>query len=189
MRWIMGTGTDEGDYMPKIIATIIELAVFVCALWVLFFLSNLLHEAGHALGYMIATGDGQWHIRVGSGKKLLNAGRLTVKLLPFDGCFMPQEQNRTDTKAKWIATLSGGPAVSLMLVAILLAVKLGGMSLHSEVIASDALESLVTTALSINSFTMVLPLIPTRYFYGETKGMETDGLRIINAIRSRKSKS
>ena len=162
--------------MPRITAAIVESAIFICALWVLFFLSTLLHEVGHALGYMIATGDGQWHIRVGSGKKLLNAGSVTVKLLPFDVCFMPQEQNRTDTKAKWIATLSGGPAVSLMLVAILLAVKLGGMSLHSEVIASDALESLVTSALSINLFTLVLSLIPAHCFYGETKGMETDGL-------------
>lgn len=118
---------------------------------------------------MIATGDGQWHIRVGSGKKLLNAGRLTVKLLPFDGCFIPPEENRIDSTAKRIAMLSGGPAVSLMLVAILLAVKLGGMSLHSEVIASDALESLVTTALSINSFTMVLSLIPTRIFWRDKR--------------------
>ncbi len=162
--------------MPRITAAVVESAIFICALWVLFFLSILLHEAGHALGYMIATGDGQWHIRVGSGKKLLNAGRLTVKLLPFDGCFIPPEENRIDSTAKRIAMLSGGPAVSLMLVAILLAVKLAGLSFPSEVIASSALESLVTSALSINLFTLVLSLIPAHCFYGETKGMKTDGL-------------
>ena len=59
--------------MPKTIAIIIEFAIFVCALWVLTFLSTFLHEVGHALGYMIATGDRHWHIRVGSGKKLLNS--------------------------------------------------------------------------------------------------------------------
>ena len=54
--------------MPKIIAIIIEFAIFVCALWVLTFLSTFLHEVGDALGYMIATGDRRWHIKVGSGK-------------------------------------------------------------------------------------------------------------------------
>lgn len=175
--------------MPKIIAVIIELAIFVCALWVLFFLSTLLHEVGHALGYMIATGDRHWHIRVGSGKKLLNTKRLTVKLLPFDGCFMPSEKNKIDTTAKRIAILSGGPAVSLILVVVLLLVKLGGISLHSEVIASDAIESFISYTLSVNLFTLILALIPTHYFHGETKGMETDGLQIINAIKSHRIKS
>ncbi len=54
--------------MLKIIAIIIELALYVCALWLLFSLSSFLHEVGHALGYMIATGDKHWHIRVGWGK-------------------------------------------------------------------------------------------------------------------------
>ncbi len=175
--------------MPKIIAIIIELAIFVCALWVLSFLSTFLHEVGHALGYMIVTGDRHWHIRVGSGKKLLNTKRLTVKLFPFDGCFMPPEKNKIDTTAKLIAILSGGPAVSLILVAVLLLVKLGGISLHSEVIASSAIESFISSAFSINLFILTLTLIPTHYFHGETKGMETDGLQIINAIKRHRSKS
>lgn len=176
--------------MPKIVAIIFELAIFVCALWVLFFLSTLLHEVGHALGYMIATGDRHWHIRVGSGRNLLNTKRLTVKLLPFDGFFTPLEINKIDTTAKLIAMLSGGPVVSLILVAVLLLAKLGGISLHSEVIASDAIESFVNIALSINLFILILSLIPAHYFLGEIKGAETDGLQIINAIkRHRRSKS
>lgn len=175
--------------MPKIIAIIIEYAIFVGALWLLFFLSTLLHEAGHAIGYLLATGDTHWHIRVGSGKQLLNTKRLTVKLLPFDGCFMPSEKNKIDTTAKLIATLSGGPAASLILVAVLLPVKLGGISLHSEVIASDAVEAFISSALSVNLFTLILALIPTHYFHGEMKGMETDGLQILNAIKRHRSKS
>ena len=46
--------------MPKIIAAVIELLVSVCAMWLLVFLSTF-----HALGYMLAAGDGHWHIRVG----------------------------------------------------------------------------------------------------------------------------
>ena len=38
-----------------------------------------------------------------------------MKLLSFDSCFIPAEKNKIDTTAKLIATLSGGPAVSLIL--------------------------------------------------------------------------
>ena len=172
--------------MPKIVAMIIEWAVFLCAMWVLCFLSTLLHEIGHALGYRIATGGRRWHIRVGSGKKLLDTGRLTVKLLPFDGCFVPSETDAIDTTAKLIATLAGGPAVSLILVIALLPVKLGGVSLDSEVIASDAVESLINGAFFINLFTLILSLIPTHYFHGEMKGTETDGFQIIHALKKHK---
>ncbi len=174
--------------MPKTIAIIIELALSVCALWVIAFLLTFLHEAGHALGYMIATGDRHWHIRAGSGKKLLNTKQLTVKLFPFDGCFMPSEKNRIDTTAKLIATLSGGPAVSLILAAVLLPVKINGISLQSEVIASGAMEFFLNSALFINLFILILALLPTHYFHGEIKGMETDGLQIIHAIKRHKSK-
>lgn len=173
--------------MPKTIAIIIEFAIFVCALWVLTFLSTFLHEVGHALGYMIATGDRHWHIRVGSGKKLLNSKRLTVKLLPFDGLLTPLEKNSIDTATKLIIILSGGPVVSLILVIGLLLLKFGGISFHSELIVLSAIESFIGIALSINFFILILPVIPTHYLYGEVKGLETDGLQIINAIKSQKN--
>ena len=137
----------------------------------------------------MATGDKHWHIRVGSGKKLLNTKRLTVKLLPFDGCFMPSEKSKIDTTAKLMAIISGGPAVSLIFAAILLLAKLGSISVHAGIIASDAIEFFISCALSINLFILVLALIPTHYFHGEIKGMETDGLQIINAIRSHRRRS
>ena len=171
--------------MFKIFAIIIELTICGCVLWILCFLSTALHEIGHALGYMIATGDRHWHIRVGSGKCLINTRRLTVKLLPFDGFFAPIEKNKIDTKAKLIMVLSGGPAVSLILAAVLLLVKFGGISLHSDVISSGAVEFFINSALFINLFTLILSLIPTHYFHGELKGTETDGLQIINVIKSK----
>ncbi len=114
--------------MPKIIAGIIELVVLIVTLWVLSFLSTFLHELGHALGYMFATGDRHWHIRVGWGKRLLNTKALTVNLLVFDGFFTPSEK-KIDTRAKLISTLSGGPIVSLLAVLGLLTLKYGGVSI------------------------------------------------------------
>ena len=93
-----------------------------------------------------------------------------------------------DTTAKLIAMLAGGPAASLLLVAVLLAIRLGGVSLHSELIASDAIEFFVRSALFINLFTLILALMPTHYFHGEIKGMETDGLQILHAIKNHRRK-
>ena len=116
---------EGGDPIPEALAVVIELALYVCALWVLLFLSTFLHELGHALGYMLAAGGRRWHIRVGWGRTLLDTKRLTVGLLPFDGFFSPPEEAGIDTTAKLVAVLSGGPAVSLILVISLLLVRSG----------------------------------------------------------------
>ena len=91
-----------------------------------------------------------------------------------------------DTATKLIVVLSDGPVVSLILVIGLLLLKFGGICFHSELIALSAIESFIGIALSINFFILILPVIPTHYLYGEVKGLETDGLQIINAIKSHK---
>ena len=167
-----------------ILAVIIELFVFIFALWVMLFLSTLLHELGHAIGYMLSTGDRHWHIRVGSGKTLFETKLLTVKLLTFDGNFNPAE-NKIDSKAKLISTLIGGPVISLVLVIVLLLLRFGDVSFNSEIITSSAIESFINFALFCNVFIFVLSIIPVHYFFGEIKGMETDGLKIINALKDK----
>ena len=171
--------------MPKIIAVILELSVLICALWLMLFLSTFLHELGHAIGYMFSTGGRRWHIRVGSGKRLLKTNALTVKLLVFDGLFEPTE-DRIDTRGKLISTLIGGPVASLVLVIVFLCLKLGDISFSSGFITSSAITSFVDFALSLNVFILVLSVIPAHYFCGENKGMETDGRKILNAIKGSK---
>lgn len=168
--------------MEKTVAVIIELSVSVCALWLLFLLSTLFHELGHAVGYMLATGDRQWHIRVGWGKRILNTKRLTVNLLVFDGLFSPSKRE-FDSKAKLIMTLLGGPVFSLVLVAGLLGLRCSGPVLQSDFFADSAMEFFLNTALSVNLFILVLSIVPIRYFHGEIRGLETDGLQILHTIR------
>ncbi len=171
--------------MPKMVAIIIEVTVSVLVLWALSFLSTLLHELGHAFGYMLSTGGRHWRIRIGSGKKLLETKPLTVKLFILDGCFDPAE-NRIDSKAKLILTLSGGPFVSLVLVMALLVLRFGSVSFNSGIIATSSIEFFINYALYLNMFILVLSVLPVRYFCGEIKGMETDGLKILNAIKGKK---
>ena len=170
--------------MPKIVAALIETIVSVLMLWVLSFLSTFLHELGHALGYVLSTGGRHWHIRIGSGIKLLETKPLTVKLFVFDGCFEPAE-NRINSKAKLIATLAGGPVVSLVLVTALLFLRFGNVSFDSGIFAAGAIEFFINYALWLNVFILVLSIIPTHYFFGEIRGTETDGLKILNAIKGR----
>ena len=171
--------------MLKILAVIIELLVSLCALWFLSFLSTFFHELGHALGYMLATGDKHWHIRVGWGKQLLHTKALTVNLLVFDGRFTPTE-NRFDTKAKLITTLSGGPVVSFLLVLGLFVLKFGAVSFQSDVLADGVNEFFLNTAMFLNLYILVLSILPVHYFYGEIKRMETDGLQIVRAMKEEK---
>ena len=145
--------------MPKPVAIILELAVCICALWTVSFFSTLFHELGHAAGYMLSTGGRRWHIRVGSGKKLLDTKSLTVKLLIVDGYFDPAE-NRIDTKAKLISTLSGGPAASLVLVILLLILRFGGFTFDSEIIAAESIEFFINYALIYNAFILIMSVIP-----------------------------
>ena len=164
------------------VAILFELAVLVCALWALSFLSTVLHELGHALGYMLATGDTHWHIRVGWGKRLLNVKALTVNLLVFDGLFTPSKKE-FDTRVKLITTLSGGPAASLLLVLALFLVRSRGLSFQSEFLADGVMEYCLNYTFFLNLYILLLSVSPIRYFHGEVKGLESDGLQIIHAMR------
>ena len=174
--------------MPGVIAVIMELAIFVCALWVITFLSTLVHELGHAVGYMLAARDRHWHIRVGWGRRLLNTKALIVHLMVFDGFFTPAEKT-IDTKAKLITTLLGGPVFSLLTAAGLLTLKLGGLSFPPGFFADSAMEFMLNTAISVNLCILVLSAAPIRYFHGKIKGLESDGLQIIHAVGNRGNQS
>ena len=87
------------------------------------------------------------------------------------------------TKAHGVATLLGGPLVSLLLVAGLWCLKSGGISVQTGILADGVIEFFVDLAFYINLFILLLSLLPIRYFHGQIKGMETDGLQILHIVR------
>ena len=170
--------------MPRIIAVVVEWLAYLCALWFLTFLSTFLHEFGHALGYMLATQDSHWHIRVGWGKRLLNTKALTVNLLVFDGFFTPSDE-KIDTKAKLLTMLLGGPVASLLLVVGFLFLRFGGLFFQSDILADGVVDALLNFTLYLNLFLLLFSLASMHYFGGEVRGHETDGLQIIHTIRKK----
>ena len=173
-----------GKVMVKILLVILEIGVSLIAVWLLTFLSFFLHELGHAAGHMLATGDRNWHIRVGWGKQLLNTKKLAVNLIVFDGYFTPA-QTEYATKAKLIAMLAGGPAVSMLLFAGFLALKLSGLSFQSDFLADGTVEWFLNYPLYLNLMLFVSSLLPMHYPWGEAKGMASDGLKIFRVLKSR----
>ena len=110
---------------------------------------------------------------------------LTVNLLVFDGCFIPSEK-KIDTKAKLIATLSGGPAVSLLLVLGLSILKFVGFSFQSKVLADGVIEFFLNNALCLNLFILILSLLPVHYSHREIKRLQTDRIQLIHAMKKHK---
>lgn len=174
--------------MPKVLAVIMELLLAVVFLWLLSFLVTFLHEFGHALGYMLGAGGRRWHIRVGSGKVLLDTKVLTVKAFPFDGYFSPLEK-KIDSHAKLIMVLAGGPVLSLLLVVGLLVLKTSGISIHPEIFGPESMDFLSNYALWMSIGMLIITARPGHYSSGENNGMATDGQKIINVIKKIKSGS
>lgn len=169
--------------MLRVVGFIVEILILVCVYWFVFFFSALIHEFGHALVYMIVTGDSHWHIRIGAGKTLLKTQRLTIKFAPFYGFFEPYE-NKLDTKAKSILMLLGGPLFSLIMVVLLLFIRLKTGTFDFGFITLDAIINILSLAFFLNISTFLFTIVPMRYFWGEHRGMPSDGLRIFKIVKS-----
>ena len=168
--------------MPKLIVIIGKTAIFVCTSWAVCLVSVFLHEFGHALAYMLATGDRFWHIEIGQGKRILKTKSLTVNMLVLDGCFAPIE-DKIDSTAQLVITLSGGPVMSLLLVIGLSVLRFGGTPLSSVISASGMFEPLFWVALIINLFILLWSVFPAYGFFRNMKDVGTDVMQIIDALR------
>ncbi len=60
-----------------------------------------------------------------------------------------------------------------------------GLSFQSGFLADGAIEFFLNTALSVNLAILILSVRPMRCFHGAIRGLETDGLQILHAVRKR----
>ena len=86
-----------------------------------------------------------------------------------------------------ILTLLGGPLLSLILVGILLYTRLNIVTFDSVIFSSEAILSILNTSLFVNISILLHTLAPIHYYWGETKGMESDILQIVHIIKSKRN--
>ena len=159
--------------------------VRILLIWLLCLLSVLLHELGHALGYRIAGEKAEWKIRAGSGPEILSTAKFTFCLLPVGGYFIPREE--LGTKKVKLATLAGGPLVTLLLAALFCACHFcftGFMDPESALYA--VLFPVSRFLMFYNFFLFLFTGIPMRYRV-VCKGSESDGLQIIHVLKHEKA--
>ncbi len=76
--------------------------------------------------------------------------------------------------------------ISLLLVLGLSCLKFGSFSFQSDILADGAAEFFLNYAFFLNLGILLFSVIPMHYFWGEVKGLETDGLQIIHALKKGK---
>ena len=158
-------------------------AVRIVLIWLLCFLSVLLHELSHALGYRMTGGKAGWKIRAGSGPRILRTAKFTFCLLPVGGYFDPREELRTK-KAK-LATLAGGPVVSLLLAALFCACCYClAMFMDPESTRYEILFPVSRFLLFFNFFLFIFTAVPMRYRV-VCRGSESDGSQIVQVLRKK----
>lgn len=157
----------------------------ILLIWLLYLLSVLLHELGHASGYRISGGKAGWKVVAGSGPTILSTPRFRFRLIPVGGYFFPEEEIKTN-KGK-IMTLAGGPFVSVLLTALFCVIR---FCIYRFVQPGSGLyEILFPTSRYLvfyNFFQFLFTAVPIRYRV-VCRGFESDGLQIVHVLRHKKS--
>ena len=159
--------------------------VRILLIWLLCFLSVLLHELSHALGYRITGGKAEWKICAGSGPAILSTAKFTFCLLPVGGYFDPREEPGTK-KAK-LVTLAGGPLVTLLLSVLFCACCFcfAGF-MDAENALCEVLFPVSRFLMFFNFFLFLFTAVPMRYRV-VCRGLESDGLQIVHALKHEKA--
>lgn len=154
-------------------------------LWLMCWLSVLLHELGHAMGFRLGKGKGPWRILAGSGPKLLKVGRLTLLLFPFGGYFIPDDDEEPKTKSGKLLMLACGPSVSFLLAVLFGVLRFAVFTPDpSKGILYGMLVYLCAFMLIFNLFQFLFTAIPLRYRV-VCRGLVSDGMQIVHVMRQK----
>ena len=158
----------------------------ILLIWLLCLLSVLLHELGHAWGYLISGGKAEWKVVTGSGPRLIRISRLIFRLIPAGGNFVPEEVPETDKGQ--IVMFAGGPFVSLLQTVLYWIIH---FCISEYIQPGISLCEILLPAASFlfyfNFFQFLFTIIPMRYRV-ICRGFESDGLQIIHILKHRKRK-
>lgn len=157
--------------------TFVRVIVTIIAAWLFFFLTTLIHEMGHMLGYIICAGKKAvaWHITVGIGTQLLKTKRLTICIVPFFNGYFQLADTASLTKKEALVMLSGGPIASLLMTIVLL------VSCNS--IFTD---QAIIFAMYCNFSQFLFTIIPVRYPSWIWSGAKSDGLQMLQLMKKSK---
>ncbi len=168
--------------MKIVLAYIIEIILYIIIVWLIGYISVLIHETGHAIGFMCAIKSRDWRITIGSGRKILESKRFTVNLLPFGGLFELGYNGQMSIKRNKLCMLAGGPLATLLLLIpliLLRIVKLG----ETGIVSAGMLKRIIGFASEYNLVLLVVTVLPFSYPFGVNKGMESDGLQIWRQLK------
>lgn len=159
--------------------------ILIPVIWILFLLSVLLHELGHALGFRIGAGKKSWKIIAGSGKEILHTERLSFRLFPVGGFFLPDDADEPGTRKGKLLTYAGGPLVSLLLTVLFFVLRFSVLRSADQTNPTIwALSMLCSALLCFNFFQFLLTALPIRYRV-VCKGLRSDGKQFFHALRNK----
>lgn len=156
------------------IEALIKVILGILIMWIAFFLTVLIHEVGHMIGYVLCSKKeaASWYITVGCGKQLLRIRRLIICLVPFAGSFRLTASNSLVPKKTALITLAAGPIASLLLATILLVI-------NWFVLSDDLIVFMIYSSL----FQFIFSVIPVRYPAWLSHIPESDGLKILRLLK------
>ncbi|WP_026478225.1 zinc metalloprotease [Alkaliphilus transvaalensis] len=161
---------------------IIQMIAIGCYYIILFQLTTIIHEMGHAIPARILSKDKVTILLgVGNNKKIFNIGNFIVVLSgfhPFTG-FVNYNEEKLTRLGKFISTL-GGPLISLL-------VGVGGLLIAGK-ISNTILYRLFRFAAFYNLYQFVVTIIPIKYpnWWGAYSGFASDGYRIVTFLKESK---
>lgn len=153
----------------------------ICAIVIVFQLTTIIHELGHAIPARVFTKDKVTiYLGVGNSKRNFNIGDLQVVLRgfhPFTG-FALWNGDKLTRLGKVLSTL-GGPLISLI-VGI-------GLFLLTRKVSHTILNNLGTFMSYYNLLQFIVTAIPIKYpsWWGAYGGITSDGYKALQVLKEK----
>lgn len=140
---------------------ILNVMIYVFIIWIGCLLSIIIHEMGHAIGYMLSSREekGSWHIVAGRGKQILKTKRMRICAFPFTGYFEITKGMVSRRTALLMA--AGGPVASLLMTTFLFV--LLGSTFRTVLSSYEHIDSAARFVAFYNLWQFITSILPLRY--------------------------